>query len=216
MINQNLKFKSYLLVITFLLLTGCGSDSNRVTTSNTLSSNILYPTKAETAEVTLKENNILNSITVNAQDLLDAINKERAGEHTCGSYGSFGPVHALVWDSKLHLAALEHATDLAISDTFSHDGSGTASDMTGNILGRASKFDERITYNGYLKYHTVGENIAGGQKSLDEVMKAWMKSPGHCANIMKADYTEVGVAIVERSNTTYGIYWAQSFGSQRR
>jgi len=219
MINKNLNLKFYLVVIAFLLFTGCGgggSGANGEESSNILSSNVLYPTKAEILEVTSTENNILNSIPVNAQDLLDALNRERAGQHSCGSYGTFGPVHPLVWDSKLHLAALEHATDLAISNTFSHDGSGTASDITGNIVGHASKFYERITYNGYLNYHTVGENIAGGQQTLDEVMKAWMASPGHCANIMKANYTEVGIAIVKRSNSTYGIYWTQSFGSQRR
>jgi len=46
-------------------------------------------------------------------------------------------------------------------------------------------------------------------------MKAWMESPGHCENIMKSTYTEVGVAIVIKSDSTYQIYWGQNFGSKK-
>ena len=162
----------------------------------------------------LSESNNSNQLDLYAQALLDAINKERASTHTCGERGSFGPVHPLVWNANLHASALEHAMDLSISDTFSHDGSGTTSDITGD--GRPSKFYERIVQNGYTHYYSVGENIAGGQRTLKEVMKAWMASPGHCENIMKSTYTEVGVAIVKNENSTYQVYWAQNFGSKRR
>lgn len=45
-----------------------------------------------------------------------------------------------------------------------------------------------------------------GQQNEEEVMKSWLKSPGHCANIMNPDVTEVGVA---RS----GTYWTQLFAA---
>jgi len=45
-----------------------------------------------------------------------------------------------------------------------------------------------------------------GQQNEEEVMKSWLKSPGHCANIMNPNVTEVGVA---RS----GNYWTQLFAT---
>ena len=211
-----------------MTIIGCGeipeSESNNLFYSNsegigkltenerkTLSELKSFPIQQDS---NLSESNRSNQLDLYAQALLDAINKERASRHTCGDRGSFGPIHPLVWNDNLHASALEHAMDLAISDTFSHDGSGTESDITGD--GRPSKFYERIVRNGYTHYYSVGENIAGGQQSLDEVMKAWMASPGHCENIMKSTYTEVGVAIVKNDRSTYQIYWAQNFGSKRR
>ena len=226
MFRKFLNKKSYLPIVIFLTIIGCGG------TSETENDNIVYSVPQNIGQLTqreketLKELNALpidysqedsnssNKLDLYAQALLDAINKERASQHTCGDRGTFGPVHPLVWNANLHASALEHAIDLAISDTFSHDGSGTESDITGN--GRPSKFYERIVRNGYTNYYSVGENIAGGQRTLKEVMKAWMASPGHCENIMKSTYTEVGVAIVKNDQSTYQIYWVQNFGSKRR
>jgi len=39
------------------------------------------------------------------------------------------------------------------------------------------------------------------------VIEGWLKSPGHCKNIMSQKYKEMGVARV-------GNYWTQTFGSQ--
>ena len=217
--------KIYLFIVTIVTIVGCGSESTSTSTSTSMSDttnsdnlNFIYPVKTETplnvVNVSPEEENILNNISQNPQALLDAINKERASTHTCGDRGIFKPTHALVWNAQLHAAALEHALDLSITNTFSHDGSGTASDITGN--GKPSKFYERIVRNGYSNYYSVGENMAGGQETLEKVMKAWMASPGHCENIMKPTYTEVGVAIVKNSNNAYPIYWVQNFGSKRR
>ncbi len=225
MLKEILNKKYYLLFIVFVTIIGCGgaSRTDNVTYSNSQNIGQLTKKEKETLielnafpiEYTKnQENNSSNQLDLYAQALLDAINKERASVHTCGDRGTFGPVHPLVWNANLHASALEHAIDLAVSDTFSHDGSGTTSDITGN--GRPSKFYERIERNGYTHYYSVGENIAGGQRTLDEVMRAWMASPGHCENIMKSTYTEVGVAIVKNDNSTYQVYWVQNFGSKRR
>ena len=228
MFTNTLNKKIYLSLVVFSLIVGCGG------TASDQSETLLYSTSQGTGELTDKEKETLlelNAIYIEessnaeegnnsnqfdhyAQALLDAINQERASTHTCGDRGTFGPVHPLVWNANLHASALEHAIDLAISDTFSHDGSGTASDITGD--GHPSKFYERIVRNGYTNYYSVGENIAGGQRTLEEVMSAWMASPGHCENIMKSTYTEVGVAIVRNDQSSYQVYWAQNFGSKRR
>jgi uncharacterized YkwD family protein/spore coat assembly protein SafA len=60
-----------------------------------------------------------------------------------------------------------------------------------------------------LKFSSAGENIAYGQKTAQEVMNAWMNSPGHRANILSATYTQIGVGAAKKSNGT--LYWTQMF-----
>lgn len=60
-----------------------------------------------------------------------------------------------------------------------------------------------------INYKTAGENIAYGQQTPAEVMKAWMNSSGHKANILNKSYTQIGVGYVKDGN-----YWTQQFISQ--
>lgn len=60
-----------------------------------------------------------------------------------------------------------------------------------------------------ITYQNAGENIARGQSTAEEVMKAWMNSPGHMENILKEEYQEIGVGAAEDSNGQ--IYWTQMF-----
>ena len=61
-----------------------------------------------------------------------------------------------------------------------------------------------------VKYTYAAENIAYGQKTPEAVMKGWMNSSGHRANILsaKAQYIGIGVAY---KNGTY--YWTQFFAA---
>lgn len=60
-----------------------------------------------------------------------------------------------------------------------------------------------------VSYRSSGENIAWGQRSPEEVMKAWMNSSGHRANIMNPNFTTIGVGYYENANGT--DYWCQLF-----
>ena len=60
-----------------------------------------------------------------------------------------------------------------------------------------------------ISYTAAAENIAKGQKTPAQVVNAWMNSSGHRANILNANYTELGVGIAKSSNGT--IYWTQMF-----
>ncbi|MEU8305775.1 CAP domain-containing protein [Actinomadura sp. NPDC048955] len=57
----------------------------------------------------------------------------------------------------------------------------------------------------------IGENIACGQRSPAEVVQGWMDSPGHRANILKPDFTHIGVGF--QGGGKAGTYWTQLFGS---
>jgi len=227
--------KTYLSIVILFFLIGCGGGES-ANSSNVINFNVNgksngYSQREELnayreipelnreyqrieAESNLTTTGSKEAISDIHTKLLNAINEKRAQRITCGDHGTFGPVHPLTWNNNLHASAIEHIMDLAFSRTFSHDGSGTQYDITGH--GRPSKFYERIVANGYNNYYSVGENIAGGQRTITEVMNAWMASPGHCENIMKSTYTEVGVSVIKIDGSPYTYYWGQNFGSKRR
>ena len=66
----------------------------------------------------------------------------------------------------------------------------------------------------YDGYHAVGENIAMGQRTPEGVVRAWMHSPGHRANILSIQFSEIGAAYVPPSPRNGYGYWVQDFGSR--
>ena len=70
-----------------------------------------------------------------------------------------------------------------------------------------SKFSTVIPNGKY----TMGENIAAGKNTAAKVVQQWMNSPGHRANILRSDYTELGVGYVYKENSQYMHYWGQIF-----
>ena len=97
---------------------------------------------------------------------------------------------------KLCESAAIHARDMAKHNKLDHKGSD------------GSTVADRVKRVGYI-YVRVGENIAKGQKTVDQVMDTWMNSPGHRANIL-ADFTEMGAARVEDDDGRN--YWCVNFG----
>ncbi|HHD82040.1 MAG TPA: CAP domain-containing protein [Campylobacterales bacterium] len=192
---KNLKIITLTLIS--LLFIACGGETSAPTNTNKLQS-------YETAEKTTQD------------EILEAINKARSVARDCkDGNGLVSAAPALTWNDELYAAAYEHSHDLAQSDTFSHYGSGTASDITGANNNTTSYFNERIKANGYTNYRTIGENIAGGQATIQEAVEAWLASPAHCTNIMNPQFQEIGVAIVSNNESEYGIYWTQNFGAKK-
>lgn len=60
-----------------------------------------------------------------------------------------------------------------------------------------------------ISYRAAGENIAMGQSTPQAVVDAWMKSPGHRANIMSTQFTEIGVGYAFGGSGRH--YWTQMF-----
>ncbi len=56
---------------------------------------------------------------------------------------------------------------------------------------------------------SMGENIALGQTSPEDVMESWNNSPGHYANIISAAYTSIGIGCFADSDGRR--YWVQCF-----
>lgn len=55
-----------------------------------------------------------------------------------------------------------------------------------------------------LPWYSVGENIAYGYRTPEEVVDAWMNSPGHRANILSANFNYLAVGVS-------GTFWVQLF-----
>lgn len=79
-----------------------------------------------------------------------------------------------------------------------------------DFLGR--EIDPRLPSFGYGDYSEIGENIAGGQLTPEEVVAGWMRSPGHRANVLNPTFREIGVAHFQGGHTHYKHYWVQDFG----
>ena len=56
----------------------------------------------------------------------------------------------------------------------------------------------------------IGENLAGGQRTLEGAIEGWLNSPGHRATLLSDKFVEFGLAVgtvpAERKSR-YGIYW---------
>ncbi len=192
--------KTFLLTIASILFIGCGEAVDSAPTIKNAVNSATY----EKATQTTKE------------EILNAINKARSVARDChDGLGLVPAAPALTWNDELYASAYEHSFDLATSNTFSHYGSGTASDVTGSNIGEQSYFIDRIEANGYTDYKIIGENIAGGHTTIEAAVEAWIASPAHCTNLMNSEFTEVGVAVVVDESSDYGIYWTQSFGSKK-
>lgn len=59
---------------------------------------------------------------------------------------------------------------------------------------------------------SMGENIAAGQSSPAAVMDSWMNSEGHRANILKGNFSSIGIGYV-KDPSGYKHYWVQLFMS---
>ena len=112
---------------------------------------------------------------------------------------------------RLRRAALGHSRDMTAARYFEH----TAPDGTTMV--------QRIMRSDYVRDGegwTVGENLAWGTGSLGTprgAMNAWMASPGHRANILKAGFRDLGVGVVARVPTSdrAGATYTVDFGVRR-
>ena len=144
----------------------------------------------------------LASAQAQAQDTLQRINTYRASGATCG-LKRFAPAAPLAWNRLLEQAAHKHAKDMAARRTMSHTG------------GDGSSMSERVAREAYA-WASLGENVSAGYKSVPDALAGWMRSPGHCANMMSPAFREVGVAAASAHGDSYGWYRAMVLGSQAR
>ena len=92
--------------------------------------------------------------------------------------------------------ARQKADDMCAHNYFSH-----TSPTYGSPFDMMKKFG--------ISYRSAGENIAKGYRTVDAVMKGWMNSSGHRANILSSSYTQLGVGYC--IDSAGNGYWVQMF-----
>jgi uncharacterized protein YkwD len=103
-------------------------------------------------------------------------------------------IAALGLDARLTGAAEAHAADLARNGAqLAHRGSD------------GSQVSDRVTRQGYA-WRTVAENISFGRDDPRAVVIAWLNSPGHRANLLRAGVTQMGAALTYRGESPYRHY----------
>lgn len=133
------------------------------------------------------------------QALLALINSARAQTRQCGA-DTFAPAPALAWNALLAGVAEAHSRDMATRNFFSHHS------PDGRTPG------DRAELAGYAGSR-IGENIAAGLDVPRKVLDGWLASPGHCANLMNPQFSELGAAYVVDPRSNAGIYWTTMFGA---
>jgi uncharacterized protein YkwD len=110
-------------------------------------------------------------------------------------------------NARLDQAAQRHAEDMLARDYFAHE---SPEGKTVRDRAKAAGYDWRM----------IGENIASGQFSVEEVMDTWMNSPGHRRNILEPGFRELGIGLARGKSGKggqggYQVTWAQAFGTKR-
>ncbi|WP_077247251.1 S-layer homology domain-containing protein [Pseudobacillus wudalianchiensis] len=121
-----------------------------------------------------------------AQQILSLVNQER----------SKAGVKPLKYADDVAKVAQLKSEDMAKKNYFDH-----TSPTYGSPFDMMDRYGIGFTY--------AGENIAAGYSTAEAVMRGWMNSPGHRANILSANYAEMGIGIAEGGD--YGIYYTQMF-----
>jgi uncharacterized protein YkwD len=136
-----------------------------------------------------------------ASRALQLVNEVRARGTRCGSR-TFAPVAPITLSGTLAGVASGHASDMAMHDYFQHE------DLAGNSPA------DRVRAVGYRE-RLVGENIAYGPESVEEVVQGWLDSPGHCENIMDPRFAEMGIAYAAGRSARRGLFWVQVLAEPR-
>lgn len=142
-------------------------------------------TSTPTQQTTPQTQTTSAGLTAAEQQMLNLVNQERAK-------AGLNPLQA---DAQLTKLARMKSQDMINKGYFSH-----------NSPTYGSPFDMMKAYG--VSYRTAGENIAGNQ-SVQAAHTALMNSSGHRANILNANYTHVGIGIVEGG--PYGMMFTQMF-----
>jgi uncharacterized protein YkwD len=128
-------------------------------------------------------------------------NDARSQPRNCGDR-FFNASPPLQLNPLLDRAAASHAQEMARDGLLEHEGRDGSSPA------------DRVTRAGY-RWRSVGENIASGQTTAEQVVQEWLRSPVHCANLMSPSFMEMGLAYAVNMNSASGIYWVQQLGRPR-
>jgi len=136
-----------------------------------------------------------------ARQVLVLANEARTHGHRCGRR-QFPPTPPLALSATLSIAAQSHADDMAKRGYFDHR----------NRAGQSP--GERVRAAGY-QAQRVGENIAYGAADAQEVVAGWLRSAGHCGNLMDPRFSDMGLGLATGKGARPAPYWVQDLAEPR-
>jgi uncharacterized protein YkwD len=134
-----------------------------------------------------------------SHQVLELTNRVRALPQRCGAT-PFAAAPPLALNARLGHVALDYAREMAAYGYMNHTGRDGSSPQ------------QRITRGGY-HWVEVGENLASGIMTPEDVVEGWLHSPEHCANLMDPLFREMGVAFAVNPHNNAGVYWAMELGT---
>jgi uncharacterized protein YkwD len=138
-----------------------------------------------------------------SSSVLRLANALRARGTRCGR-DSFGPAPPLSLDPLLSRAAQVQADEMAKYQFLAHEGRDGSTPSV------------RATRVGYA-WRVVGENVAAGPESAEEVMRGWEQSPDHCRNLLDPEFTALGIAFASNPKSTgHSTWWSMVLARPRR
>lgn len=185
-------------------LAGCGSgDSNNTLQTGTnggTGGQIIPQTPVPTPQVALQDGTgtgMSQRELAFASEVFELLN----------AYRQANGVPALAWNVGVAVVADEHTARMQSTGIITHDGPPPCAQPQVCPAVRLDNANPPITWL------AVRENVARGQRSSAEVMAAWQASPGHDANMLATDITEVGVSFREGASPVNGFshWWTQHF-----
>jgi uncharacterized protein YkwD len=136
------------------------------------------------------------------EQVLLLVNEARSQPADCGSEGRFAAAGPVVMNAELRCSARLHSLDMFERHYFGHTNPDGLDPF------------ERMAAAGFHGAG-AGENIAVGQTSPEQVMRSWMESDGHCANVMRPKFALLGVGYHPGAGGR-GLgsnFWTQNFGA---
>jgi len=99
-------------------------------------------------------------------------------------------------------AAQRQARAMAEADRLSHTAPG------------GSTMEGRVQAAGYSGWTALGEVVAAGYASPEEVVAGWLAEPGHRARLLDPAFREIGAGYYYLSSSSFGDWWAVDIGGR--
>jgi uncharacterized protein YkwD len=129
--------------------------------------------------------------------VVELTNQHRLAGGTCAGE-IMPPTHELTLRPSLRCAARVHSMDMHARGFVDH------------VNPDGDTWYDRIAFAGYY-YSRAGENIRSGSATAEEAVQAWLDSPGHCVNLFRADYYDIGVGHYRGGD--HGHLWTQNLAA---
>lgn len=104
-------------------------------------------------------------------------------------------------------AAARHSLDMGRYSFFDH------TTVKSSYFPVGSSPWDRLRLTGYPTGGHMGENLAAGQRTAQQMFADWRDSPGHNRNMLDPEFRVIGIARRVVSGSSYGVYWTTDFGS---